>query len=100
MSRIPPHKPPGNKTGGGRSNISGLPKGDERKSPSGIQTRGTVRAPSLPACDPDVETDGKSNDNNTDSANIAKILTKLDTLDDRIESTKINLSERIEGSNA
>ena len=54
----------------------------------------------MPARDPDVETDSKSNDNNTDSANIAKILTKLDTLDDKIESTKIHLSERIEGSNA
>ena len=37
---------------------------------------------------------------NKDSENIAKILLKLDGLDGKIESTKLHLSERIDGNNA
>ena len=100
MSRIPQHKPSGIKAGLKRAgDLSRAPKIDGHKTPNGVQTRGTTRPPS--SHDPDLGSEDELIGNSsTDSANIAKILVKLDTPDDKIESTKNHLSDRIDGSNA
>ena len=73
--------------------------------PKSTSTRSTMRLgkrppPSSPAGhrDPPNQTPVKPKTPNQDSANIAKILDKLDNLDSKIESTKDHLSQRIDGS--
>ena len=61
------------------------PKGSSHRTP----TQGSKQPPKPPT-DEEV----------TDSENIKKILTKLDGLDNKIESTKVHLSKRIDNNNA